>query len=133
MGLFDDVGGLLKGALGQAEGAAGPSLISGLLAKTNLGDLNGLVDKLQQGGLGEQVRSWLGNGTNLPVTAEQLRNALGNEQVKQLAERLGLPVDAALKLLAEHVPTTVDKSSPNGKIEPNKNDNDDDKDDDEKK
>jgi uncharacterized protein YidB (DUF937 family) len=118
MGLFDNIGGALKGVVGQVVAAEAPALISAVLAKTNLGDLQGLVAKLQQGGLNDQVRSWLGNGTNLPVTPDQLRAALGNEQVQQLARQLGLPVDAALKLLAEHVPAAVDQASPNGTLQP---------------
>jgi uncharacterized protein YidB (DUF937 family) len=112
MGLLDNLGGMV----GQlAEGAA-PGLISAALAKTNLGDMQGLVNQLQQGGLGDQVKSWLGNGSNIPVTADQLRAALGNDQVKQIAEHFGVPVDAALKLLAEHVPAAVDQASPNGTL-----------------
>jgi hypothetical protein len=34
-----------------------PGLISSTLAKTNFGDLRGLVDQLQKGGLDEQVKS----------------------------------------------------------------------------
>ncbi len=117
MGLFDNVAGaLIKGVLGQAEANAVPALISAALAKTDLGDLNGIVAKLQQGGLGDQVASWLGNGQNLPVSAEQLRAALGNQQVQQLAAQFGVPVDAALKLLSEHLPQTVDQASPNGSL-----------------
>jgi uncharacterized protein YidB (DUF937 family) len=118
MGLLDSFGGALKGALGQVEADAVPALISEVLAKTDVGDLQGLVTKLQQGGLDEQVRSWLGNGANLPITADQLRAALGNEQVQQLARELGLPIDGALKLLAEHLPAVVDQASPNGTIQP---------------
>jgi len=118
MGLLDSLGGALKGVLGQVEADAVPALISAVLAKTNLGDLQGLVNKLQQGGLSDQVQSWLGNGANLPVTVDQLRTALGNEQVQQLARELGLPIDGALKLLAEYLPTTVDQASPNGTIQP---------------
>jgi uncharacterized protein YidB (DUF937 family) len=118
MGLFDSLGGALKGVLGDVEAAAVPALISAVLARTDLGDLQGLVAKLQESGLGAQVQSWLGNGTNLPVTADQLRAALGNAQVQEIARHLGLPVDAALKLLAEHLPTAVDQASPNGTIEP---------------
>jgi uncharacterized protein YidB (DUF937 family) len=116
MGLFDNVGGALKGALGQLEAGAIPSIISDVLAKTDLESLNGIVAQLQQGGLNAQVSSWLGNGTNLPVTAEQLRAALGNEQVRELATHFGLPVDGVLKLLAEHLPATVDQASPNGAL-----------------
>jgi uncharacterized protein YidB (DUF937 family) len=118
MGLLDSLGGALKGVLGQVEADAVPALISAVLAKTNLGDLQGLVNKLQQGGLNDQVQSWLGNDANLPVTVDQLRAALGNEQVQQIARELGLPIDGALKLLAEYLPTTVDQASPNGTIQP---------------
>ena len=118
MGLLDSLGGALKGVLGQVEADAVPALISAVLAKTNLGDLQGLVNKLQQGGLTDQVQSWLGNGANLPVTVDQLRTALGNEQVQQIARELGLPIDGALKLLAEYLPTTVDQASPNGTVQP---------------
>lgn len=117
MGLFDDLGGALKGVLGEAGAAAVPELISATLAKTNLGNMGGLVDTLQKGGLGEQVQSWLGGGANMPVSPEQIQAVLGNEQVKQLAEHFGLPVDAALKLLAEHLPTAVDQASPNGTVQ----------------
>jgi uncharacterized protein YidB (DUF937 family) len=116
MGLLDDVTSTLRGALGEAGAAAAPTLIAAVLGKTNLGDLSGLVNQLQQGGLGDQVRSWLGNGANLPVTPDQIRSALGDQHVRQLAEQFGVPVDEALKFLADHVPTTVDQASPDGQI-----------------
>jgi uncharacterized protein YidB (DUF937 family) len=113
MGLLDDLGGVL----GKVTAAAAPALISQVLAKTNLGDLQGIVNQLQQGGLGPQVQSWLSNGANMPVSPEQLKAALGNEQVRQIAEHFGVPVDQALKLLAEHLPATVDQASPNGTLQ----------------
>ena len=115
MGLFDNLGGALKGAANLAEGMA-PGLIASTLAKSNLGNLQGLVSKLQAGGLGEQVQSWLSNNPNLPVTADQLRAALGNDQVRQLAEHFGMPVDATLAMLAEHLPAAVDQASPDGAL-----------------
>ncbi len=118
MGLLDNLlGGALKGALGQAGSAALPAVLSGILAKTDLGGLGGIVNKLQESGLGNQVQSWLGNGTNLPVSPDQLRGALGNDQLRQIAQQLGLPVDGALKVLAEHLPAAVDQASPNGEVE----------------
>jgi uncharacterized protein YidB (DUF937 family) len=112
MGLLDSFG----GALGKVAAAAAPTLIAAALSKTNLGDLQGIVNQLQQGGLGDQVKSWLGNGSNLPITAQQLQAALGDEHVKQRAEHFGVPVDQALNLLAEHLPATVDQASPNGTL-----------------
>jgi uncharacterized protein YidB (DUF937 family) len=87
---------------------------STVLAKTNLGDLQGLATQLQQGGLGNQVQSWLGGGANLPVSPDQLRAALGSDQVKELAQHFGVSPDAALKLLSEHLPGVIDQASPNG-------------------
>jgi uncharacterized protein YidB (DUF937 family) len=116
LGLFDNIGGALGGLVGQVTAAAAPGLIAAVLAKTNLGNLNGLVTQLQQNGLGDQVKSWLGNGANMHITPDQLRAALGNDQVKQIAAHFGLPVDEALKLLAEHVPNAVDQASPNGTL-----------------
>jgi uncharacterized protein YidB (DUF937 family) len=118
MGIFDGVlGGALKGLMGQLQADA-PGLISSALAQTNLGSLQGLVNQLQQGGLGTQVQSWLGSGANMSITPDQLRAALSNDQVKQLAARFGVPVDQALQLLAQHLPAAVDQASPNGTLQP---------------
>lgn len=112
MGLLDSLGGSLR----NVAAAAAPALIAEALKQTNLGNLQGIVNQLQQGGLGAQVQSWLGNGANMPVTAEQLRAALGDERVQQLAAKFGVPADQVLKLLADHLPATVDQASPNGKL-----------------
>jgi uncharacterized protein YidB (DUF937 family) len=118
VGLFDNLSGSLSGMVGQVAAAAAPALINAALAKTNLGNLQGLVNQLQQGGLGPQVNSWLGNGANMPITPAQIQAALGSDQVKQLAAHFGIPVDAALKMLSEHLPGVVDQASPNGVLVP---------------
>jgi uncharacterized protein YidB (DUF937 family) len=53
----------------------------------------------------------------LPITADQLRAALGNEQIQQLAAHSGLPMDKILATVAENLPAIVDKLSPNGKLQ----------------
>lgn len=108
MGLLDQVGGSLKGVLGSVAAAEAPALIAATLAKTNMGSMQGLVDQLQQGGLGDQVKSWLSNGSNMSVTPDQIKTALGSDQVQQIAQHFGVPTDAALKLLADHLPAAVD-------------------------
>ena len=111
MGLFDS----LKGAL---ESEAFPVMLNTLLAQTPYHDLNGLVAALQNGGLGPQVKSWLGNGQNMPITADQLKAVLGNAQVQDFARHLGLPVDEVLNLLAQYLPQIIDKASPGGVLQP---------------
>ena len=110
MGLLDS----LKGAL---ESEAVPALVNTVLAQTQYHDLPGLVAALERGGLGPQVQSWLGNGTNMPITADQLKAVLGNSQVQEFARQMGLPVDETLKVLAEYLPQIIDKASPNGIIQ----------------
>src|SRR5262249_28599043 len=105
-------------ALKQAEAGNMPDMISSALSKTNLGGLSGIVAQLEQGGLAQQVQSWLGSGTNFPITADQLRSALSDQHVQEIAHQLGLPVDSALQILAQHLPAAVDQASPTGTIQP---------------
>ncbi len=124
MGMLDQLGSGLKGALsdlaGQAMGqlqANAPAVLSQVLGKTDLGGVGGLLAKLQEAGLGNQVSSWLGNGANLSITTEQVRNALGNEQVQQIANSIGVPTDKVLEMMSKYLPDAVDKMSPNGTLE----------------
>lgn len=116
MGLLDELN--LSGAMGQIGTAAAPTVINALLSRTQSGGLSGLLTQLQQGGLGPQVQSWLGDGANMPISKEQLQAVLGNSQVQEMARHLGLPVDAALNLLSQHLPNVVDQASKNGQLSP---------------
>ncbi len=118
MGLFDDlVGGVMRSALGQSESQLLPGLLSQLLGQTNLGNIGGLLTQLQQGGLGNEVSSWLSNNPNLPVSADQLRAALGNQQLQQMAQAAGIPIDKLLAMLSQHLPQAIDNISPNGTVQ----------------
>jgi len=103
-----------KGIFTAGEAAALPTLLSEGLSKTNLGDLQGLVDKLQASGLGPQVQSWLGDGANLSVTPEMLKGALSDEHVQQLARHFGIEPGAVLNIFAEHLPTAIDQAGQQG-------------------
>ena len=118
MGLFDSLQNspALKGVLGQLEGAVLPVVLSEVLGSGSQGGLSAIVAKLQQSGLGDQVKSWIGNGQNLPVTADQLQQVLGSDTVKQLAARFNIPVDQISQILAHQLPTAVDHASPDGKL-----------------
>lgn len=111
MGLLDQLGGMLnQGGNNDFVGA-----ITNLIDQQ--GGLGGLVQQLQNGGLGDIVSSWVGTGANLPVSAEALQQALGSEQISQIAARLGLSPDQAAGGLAQLLPQVVDKLTPNGQIE----------------
>ncbi|CAL78294.1 conserved hypothetical protein [Bradyrhizobium sp. ORS 278] len=116
MGLLDTLrnSGAFQGALGQLEAAVLPVVLKEVLGQD--GGLNSIVAKLEQAGFGAQVKSWLGNGQNLPISAEQLQEVLGSDVVRQLAARFNVPVDQLSKILAEQLPLAVDHASPDGKL-----------------
>ena len=118
MGILDSLENspAFKGALGQLEAAVVPVVLSEVLGNGGQGGLNAIVAKLQQAGFGDQVKSWIGNGQNLPITAEQLQQVLGSDTVKQLAARFNIPVDQLAKVLAQQLPNAVDRASPEGKL-----------------
>lgn len=113
MGLFDNLGSVVGAALGDgkldiasiAEQALGQS-----------GGLGGLVGQLQQAGLADQVTSWLGNGENKAVSADEMQSAIPMDQLAGLAKSFGVDVSALPQMLAEHLPAIIDKASPNGKL-----------------
>src|SRR6516225_7763445 len=99
------------------EGSPLSAILGQMLRNTDLGSVGGLLDQLQKSGLGPQVSSWLGNGANLPISVDQIRQALGDDTIRQLSQTLGLPIDQLLNTLSQHLPATIDKLSPNGTLE----------------
>jgi uncharacterized protein YidB (DUF937 family) len=118
VGILDSLGNspAFKGILGQLEGAVLPAVLSEVLGNGSQGGLSAIVAKLQQAGLGDQVKSWIGTGQNLPITAEQLQQVLGSDTVRQLAARFNIPVDQLATILAQQLPAAVDHASPAGKL-----------------
>jgi uncharacterized protein YidB (DUF937 family) len=106
---------LVTGIAGELEKQA-PSILAQTLAKNNMGDLQGILNKLQEAGLNKQVASWLSNGKNIPVTKEQLRAAINDKQLQEIARSLGVPVDQALDVLTKYLPDAVDQASPSGQL-----------------
>jgi uncharacterized protein YidB (DUF937 family) len=78
--------------------------------------LGGLLNKLQQGGLGNETKSWVGSGQNQPVSPGQLGSALGSNIIKTLAQRSGLSEDELTKQLSQFLPGVIDKLTPNGRL-----------------
>jgi uncharacterized protein YidB (DUF937 family) len=108
--------GWLKGILGGFMGAGALSLVKEYLEKH--GGIQGVVAEFEKTGFGQQAKSWVSTGPNLPITAEQIRQALGSGKVKELADKFGLPVDKVADQLAKRLPTAIDKATPEGKLPP---------------
>lgn len=104
----------LKGILGGVVGAEALSLLKDYVEKH--GGIEGVVAELEQTSVGQQVKSWVGTGENLPVSADQIRDALGSQKMKDLAASVGIPPEKVSDLLAQYLPVAVDKATPEGKL-----------------
>jgi uncharacterized protein YidB (DUF937 family) len=96
----------------QQQGQAGSDPEAGGL----LGGLGGLLNKLQQGGLGNAANSWIGSGQNQPVSPGQLGSALGPNVIKTLAQQSGLSEEELTQQLSQALPGLIDKLTPDGRL-----------------
>lgn len=84
MGMEDLLGAALKMGGGQA------GLMRAVTGLIGGGGLAALVSKLSDSGLGDAVGSRVGKGDNAPVSADQLKQALGDDTVRQVAQEAGV-------------------------------------------
>ena len=115
MGLLDQLVGSLSG--GQASNLGQAAL--DLLQSPQVGGVQGLANILEQKGLGNIARSWIGTGANLPVSGDQLKGVLGSDAVAALAQKVGLSPEQAQQALSQLLPNLVDKLTPNGQVPQN--------------
>lgn len=120
MGLFDDLSKAVSAASAASPASDGTqsSMVSAALSmlSTEHGGLPGLIQRFTSSGLGDVVSSWVGTGQNLPVAPAQIQTALGAEQVRTIATKLGISPEAASAGLAHVLPSLVDRLTPNGEV-----------------
>lgn len=120
-GLGDILGGVLgQGAGGGRSGGAGGlgslmtvlgPILASLLAN---GGLSKILNGMRGNGLSAQADSWVGTGENESVSPDEVRQALGEEQVQQVASQLGVGPDDASRVLAGVLPGLVNTVTPDG-------------------
>lgn len=123
MGLLDSV----VGMLGQGQGGGNSQqaillqVVSSLInSNAGGGGLGGLLQHLQQGGLGEAVSSWVSNGANMPVSADQLQSALGGHPgLAAAAQQAGLSQGDLMGQLAQYLPQVINHLTPDGQVPAN--------------
>jgi uncharacterized protein YidB (DUF937 family) len=102
-GLEDLLGGLLGGG-GARAGAGG------------LGGLGGLLEQMARAGYGDQARSWVGTGQNMPLSPEALEQIFGHGGLSEIARQAGVSEADATRGLAELLPEVVDRVTPGGQV-----------------
>ncbi|WP_430910869.1 YidB family protein [Methylobacterium sp. sgz302541] len=119
-GEFGDLSGMLDGPGGAAPDSGGAGSYARNAGQeepgaSDLGGLDGLVERFQQSGLGDVIGSWIGHGGNRPVQPNQLAAALGADTLDALERQTGMDRDTLATQLAQILPEVVDKLTPHGR------------------
>jgi uncharacterized protein YidB (DUF937 family) len=119
MGLLDQLAGQVIGSLGaqKQDSVSQGDLLGGVMSMVNkAGGLQAILQQLQASGLGDQVASWIGTGANSAVSGNQLMDALGADQIAQVAQQAGVEPEHAATGLAQLLPQIIDKLTPDGQV-----------------
>lgn len=124
MGILDSIVSALDSSSGSApQGVASSSAVVSEVLSILRGQggatagLSSLLQAFEAGGLGHLFQSWVSTGQNLPVSAQQIQNVLGNSgMLQRIAQATGMqPADVA-QHLSTVLPQIVDHLTPNGQI-----------------
>lgn len=110
--LLGSVASSVLGGEGQTKAL---QLIQALLQSQ--GGVQGLIEKFQQGGLEQIVKSWIGTGENQPISVSQILEVFGKDNIDNAAQEVGVEQQEAPNLVSEYLPKIVDTLSPNGELD----------------
>lgn len=99
-------------------GKAG-TLLSALLAlmtDKNRGGFAGFLENFNRAGLGDTAASWIGAGSNTPVSNEQMESALGEDTLRNMANQAGTDYQSATSAAAFMTPRVIDALTPEGVV-----------------
>ncbi|MEP7181548.1 MAG: YidB family protein [Betaproteobacteria bacterium] len=127
MGLLDGLlgnvlGGMMGGGAAAGQQGQNPLLQAALQMLQQNGGLQGILGKFQRAGYGAQADSWVSTGQNQPIDANALQQVLGQGQLEQIAQQLGMSHGDAAGGLASMLPQLIDQMTPQGQVPGNHND-----------
>ncbi len=108
-GLMSELGGLF-GQSGAAPHEAVGNLLSDALGQA--GGVQGLLARANQAGLGQHVQSWIGDGSNLPVSPSEIEKIFPPAELDQFAAAHGVPAGTVTQALSQFLPHAVDQATP---------------------
>jgi uncharacterized protein YidB (DUF937 family) len=79
-------------------------------------DLDRLKSRFEASGLGKKIESWIGKGENEQISAGEVKQALGQDELDRVARETGVDADQAADELARELPSAVDEATPEGRI-----------------
>ena len=104
------------GANQSSEGAM--SALTNLLGAGENFDLGNLVSQFSNSGgsTANKLGSWLGDGDNENMSANEVESVLGADKIAEFASQMGVDSQEATSGLAELLPNLIDKGSQGGNL-----------------
>ncbi len=116
-GLANSLGGLFSGGTGTQPGGGLSSILDGLGGTGLSGGLGDLLNSFKTAGHGAVADSWVNPAVPTQgLTADQVQQAIGDDNLAKLSQTTGLSRDELLKRLATAIPQTVDTLTPGGQM-----------------
>jgi uncharacterized protein YidB (DUF937 family) len=104
-----------NGGLGNILGSSSATTSQGVGGFLSSG-LSELMQHFQQKGKGDVAQSWVNSGPNQAIAPDELAKTLGPDVLADLSSRTGLSEPELLARLSQHLPTAVDKYTPEGQL-----------------
>ena len=76
--------------------------------------LGGLLEQMQKAGFGEQAKSWVATGQNMPISPDAMKEIFGKDGLEEIARRTDLTPQEASVGLSQLLPEVVDRVTPGG-------------------
>jgi uncharacterized protein YidB (DUF937 family) len=116
----DPLSSVLAGLAGGSQGQGGNLLLQLALSLLQQnGGLEGVLGRFRQGGLGQQADSWVSNGENMNISANELQQIFGSSTLRDLASQLGMPEEQAGSTMAQVLPELINHLTPQGQVPAN--------------
>jgi uncharacterized protein YidB (DUF937 family) len=103
----------LTDILGKTGQQGGIEVVSQLFGGHGL---QGILSAMQSNGMGQQVKSWIGDGPNVPVTGADVKKVANPSALARLARQEGMSPEELCDHIAQALPGMVDKATPDGQV-----------------
>jgi uncharacterized protein YidB (DUF937 family) len=126
MGLLDNILNEVVKSSGYGNSNTVSSLAKVLLSSggsstaTNEGNnttLDLIMHAMKNKGLQDKLSSWIGTGSNQPITENEVQTILGDEMIGNLSKQTNLNTNELVKQLTVLLPVVIDQLTPQGKLE----------------
>lgn len=117
MGMLSQrAGSAAAGSAGGLGGLGGLGGVLGNLGVSGQGGLAGLIEQFTQKGYGQHASSWVGTGPNETLPPQAVSDVFGDEQLAQIAQKVGVSIDDARNGMSELLPGVVNHFTPDGNV-----------------